>query len=90
MRQRRAGGMARCELSGLGRISVPAQKDPAAREGMGVNHTLSCHCRCTDLLADLSAGVRNSAAFECYRIEGLGETPSSKENINLKSTFSFP
>lgn len=44
MRQRRVEGMARSELSGLVRISVHAHKDPAAMDGMGVNHTLSFHC----------------------------------------------
>lgn len=37
MRQRRVEGMARSELPGLVRVSDPAQKDPAARDGMGVN-----------------------------------------------------
>lgn len=61
IRQKRAGGMTGSELSGLGRMRVPAQEDPAARGEIGVSYTLSFHCWRTDLLADLS-----SAAFECY------------------------
>lgn len=51
--------MARSELSGIGMMSIPAQKDTATRDGKDVSYTLSFLCWCTDLLADLSW-----AAFE--------------------------